>query len=89
MANEQNPLKRNHVEDVVADDNYGVDPAGPRSGNKDSKNNVTVAPVHIPNINDVACFVRQNIFPSEINNNTGFHTAEIRCSQNFGKIVEK
>ena len=32
----------------------------PRPGNED-RNNVTVAPVHIPNINDVACFVRQNI----------------------------
>ena len=61
MANEQNPLTRNHVKDVVADDNYGVDPAGPRPGNEDSNNNVTVAPVHIPNINDAVCFVRQNI----------------------------
>ena len=60
MANEQNPLTRNHVKNVVADDNYGVDPAGPRPGKEDSNNNVTVALVHIPNIN-VACFVRQNI----------------------------
>ena len=59
MANEQNPLTKNHVEDVVANDNYGVDPAGPRPGSEDNNNNVRVAPVHIPNINDVACFVRQ------------------------------
>ena len=56
-----NPWTRNFVEDVVADDNYGVNPAGPRPGNEDSNNNVTVAPVYIPNINDVARFVRQNI----------------------------
>ena len=61
MANEQNPLARNHVEDAVAHDNYGVDTAGSRPGNEDSNNNVTVAPVHKPNINDVACFVRLNI----------------------------
>ena len=61
MANEQNPLTRNHVEDVVANISYGVDPAGPSPGNEDSNNNVTVAPVHIPNINDAGCFVRQNI----------------------------
>lgn len=39
------------MEDVVADDNYVVDPASPRPGNEDSNNNVTVTPVHIPNIN--------------------------------------
>ena len=38
-----------------------MDPADPCPGNKDSNNNVTVAPLHIPNINDAACFVRQNI----------------------------
>ena len=38
-----------------------MDSAGPRPGNEDSNNNVTVALVHIPNINDVAYFVRQNI----------------------------
>ena len=59
MANEQNPLTKNHVEEVVANDNYGVDPAVPRPGSEDNNNNVTVVPVHIPNINDVACFVRQ------------------------------
>ena len=61
MANEQNPLTRNHAEDVVAEDNYRVDPEGSRPGNENSSNNVTVVPVHIPNINDVASFVRQNI----------------------------
>ena len=59
MANEQNPLTKNHVEEVVANDNYGVDPAVPRPGSEDNNNNVRVVPVHIPNINDVACFVRQ------------------------------
>ena len=59
MANEQNPLTKNHVEEVVANDNYGVDPAVPCPGSEDNNNNVRVVPVHIPNINDVACFVRQ------------------------------
>ena len=61
MANEQNPFTRYHVEDAVADDSYGVDPADSSPGKEESNNNVTVVPVYIPNINDVACFVRQNI----------------------------
>ena len=38
-----------------------MDPAGSSPGNEESNNNVTVVPVYITNINDVACFVRQNI----------------------------
>ena len=52
MANEQTGM---------ANDSYGVDPAGSSPGNEESNNNVTDVPVYIPNINDVASFVRQNI----------------------------
>ena len=36
-------------------------PAGSHPGNEDSDINVRITPVQIPNINDAACFVRQNI----------------------------